>query len=190
MIVAKFWDAYTPPETLALKVAMAGVWFGGVKPPAFVCWENNGPGGIFGRKLIGMGYPSFYRQKPDSSIRTKRLPRWGWNNTPARKETLLGMYRDALSRDDIINPCEEALEEAADYIYDEGTGVVMPARLREETSGGRALHGDHVIADALAWEAKTSLPRHLDIPARAGPGTYAYRKEALKRKKDNDPAWR
>ena len=69
-IVAKFWDAHTSPEELAMTAAAAGIWFSGLRPPAFICWENNGPGGIFGRKLISTGYPAFYRQRLDNTIKT------------------------------------------------------------------------------------------------------------------------
>lgn len=188
-IVAKFWDAHTSPEELAMVAAAAGVWFGGLRPPAFICWENNGPGGIFGRKLISTGYPHFYRQRLDNTIKNKRTPRWGWHSNAERKEILLGMYRDALNRDDIINPCSEALEEAADYIYDP-SGQLIPAVLREEASGGRQLHGDHVIADALTWMAKQEMPKHQEIPARAPSGSFAHRKQSRKQREFAADPWR
>lgn len=179
-IVAKFWDAYTSPEELAVLAAQAGVWFGGLRPPAFLCWENNGPGGIFGRKLVGLSYPSYYRQRIDNTIKNSRTPRWGWHSNSNRKEVLLGMYRDALNRDDLINPCMESLDEAADYIYD-STGSLIPARLKEEPFGGRQLHGDHVIADALCWLARGEMPRQKNAPIRPPHGSYADRREKHKR---------
>ncbi len=188
-IVAKFWDAYTSPEELAMTVAMAGVWFGGLRPPAYIVWENNGPGSIFGRKLVGMDYPNFYRQRVDNTMRNQKTPRWGWHSTNERKEMCIGMYRDALARDEIINPCAEALEEAADYIYDD-TGKLIPAVLREEPEGGRKLHGDHVIADTLCWVGKQELPKAKDNPSRAPKGSYAWRRNRHKKKiADADP-WR
>lgn len=179
-IVAKYWDAYTSPEDLAIVAAQAGVWFGGLRPPAFLCWENNGPGGIFGRKIVSLCYPSYYRQRIDNTIKNSRTPRWGWHSNNQRKEVLLGMYRDALSRDEFINPCKESLDEAADYIYD-ATGQLIPARLREEAHGGRQLHGDHVIADALCWLAKGEMPRQKNAPVRPPQGSYAYRRERHKK---------
>ena len=189
-IVAKFWDAHTSPEDLAMEAAIAGVWIGGLNPPAFVAWENNGPGGIFGRKFVtAFGYPRFYRQRQEGTKQAKKSPRWGWNSNNDRKEIVLGMYRDALSRDDLINPCQESLEEAADYIYEDG-GQLIPAVLREEASGGRKLHGDHVIADALCWLAKQELPEQQKAQPRAPKGSYAYRRQRAKiQEKQNDP-WR
>ncbi len=174
-IVAKFWDAYTSPEELAYETAAAGVWFGGRRSCAFLCWENNGPGGIFGRKIISMAYPFYYRQRASGTTHNRRTPRWGWHSNQAQKEVVLGMYRDGLARDAIVNPCKEALDECADYIYDEG-GSLIPSVLREEPRGGRALHGDHVIADALCWLASEEFVSQAELPSVAPVGSYAWRR--------------
>ena len=180
-IVAKFWDAYTSPEALAVIAAMAGVWFGGVTTPAFIAWENNGSGGTFGRKLVKMDYPMYYRQRHDDvSKKKKRTPRWGWNSNVRSKEILLGRYRDALGTDTLINPCKESLDEAIDYIYGPG-GVPMPSVEREETSGGRALHGDHVVADALCVLARDEVPRARKNIAAAPRGSYLWRQRKNQR---------
>ena len=189
-IVAKFWDAFTPPEQMAVLVARAGIWFGGLRPPAFIVWENNGPGGIMGRKLVGMSYPTFYRQRSESLVRSKKTPRWGWHSSKEQKIQLLGLYRDALRRDDIINPCVESLDEAADYIYDPSSGTPIPSVLREETAGGRSLHGDHVIADALCWLGKQEMPAGNNSTMRAPAGSYADRRAKGKRKKRLADPWK
>jgi hypothetical protein len=176
MIVAKWWSSFKSPEELALSAAYAGLWFGGTQTPSMICWENNGPGGIFGRKLVKIGYPHYYRQRPTGTKRDKKSPRWGWHNNRERKEILLGMYRDALARDQIINPCKESLDEAMDYIYDP-TGALIPARLREEAHGGRELHGDHVIADALCEMCSEELPTQRKREQRPLAGTFLYRRE-------------
>lgn len=186
-IVAKFWDAHTSPEKLAVLAAMAGIWFGGSHQPVFICWENNGPGGIFGRKLVNMCYPAFYRQRAEGTVREKRTPRWGWNSNQRRKEVLLGMYRDALGSDRMIVPCQESLDEAADYIYADD-GSLIPSRLREEPGGGRQLHGDHVIADALCWLAAREMPAQRAAPVRAPRGSYAHRRRQAELAKKSD-AW-
>ncbi len=187
-VVAKFWDAYTSPEELAMLAAAAGVWFGGQFGPAFICWENNGPGGIFGRKLLNLDYPNYYRQRVESAKSRPKTPRFGWNSNNAKKEVMLGMYRDAIGSDQLINPCKESLDEAAEYIYD-GSGGIIPSILREEKAGGRALHGDHCIADGLAWHAMTELPLQRRMQPRARPGTFAHRRMTADRKKREDPAW-
>lgn len=192
-IVAKFWDSYTPPEELALVMMEAAVWFGGMRKLPFLIWENNGPGGYFGRKIVHLGYPRFYRDRNDTTKENKKTPRYGWNNSgngpDSKKARLLAAYRDALSCNRIINPCEEALEEAKDYIYDDH-GRLVPAKLREEPTGGHSLHGDHVIADALVVLGTEEIGKHKATVQRPPKGSFAYRRELReKRRKDADP-WR
>jgi hypothetical protein len=188
-VVAKWWDAFTPPEELAMRAALAGIWFGGAVPPAFIVWENNGPGGIFGRKLVKMGYPSFYRQRIDNTIRDRKTPRWGWHSNAQRKEVLLGMYRDALATDKLIQPCEESLDEAGDYIYDT-SGLLIPSMMRDEPSGGRMLHGDHVIADALSNLGTEEMPAQHNKEARTPHGSFAWRRARADRSRNTEEqAW-
>ena len=180
-VVAKYWNAYVSPEELARLAAMAGIWFGGLGSAAFIVWENNGPGGILGRKLVKLGYPNYYRQRQTQTHKDRRTPRWGWHNNNARKEELLGNYRDWLSRDAIINPCQESLDEAGDYIYDD-SGSLIPALLREETAGGRHLHGDHVIADALTIIGAEELPMNRQRPTKVPRGSYQWRRQQHQKK--------
>ena len=187
-VMAKYWDAHTSPERLAVIAATAGVWFGGVHTPAFLIWENNGPGGIFGRKLISMGYPRYYLQRQITSKGSERTNRYGWNSSREKKELLLGSYRDQLASDRIIQPCAESLDEAGDYIYDE-YGRLLPARLREETEGGRELHGDHVIADALCALAREDLPSQRKREIRAPSGSFAHRRRLRQQSAKKQHEW-
>lgn len=189
MIVAKFWDAYTSPEAFAEVCMDMGIWFGGIGGPAFLIWENNGPGSIFGRKIVKSSYPHYYLQKIDNVQREKKTPRWGWHSNPERKEVLLGVYRENLAKDKLINPCREGLDECLDYIYNE-SGLLIPGRLREEQHGGLMLHGDHVIADALAVLGRDQLPKQREQQAPAPYGSFEHRRrERVKQRKDADP-WR
>lgn len=188
-IVAQFADANTSPEELAEIVAMAGVWFGGRTRWAFVAHENNGPGGVFGRKLVKMGYGLIYYQRVEGQKGEVRTERWGWNSNKAKKEVLLARYREALATDKVINPCRESLDETMDYIYTDG-GDLLAAALREEPQGGRALHGDRVISDALTILAREELPKHTDVRVIAPPGTYAYRREQGRREREQASAWK
>ncbi|MFP3325205.1 hypothetical protein R0K05_19285, partial [Planococcus sp. SIMBA_160] len=77
----------------------------------------------------------------------------------------------------VVNPCHQSLDEAGDYVYEEGTGRLIPARLREESDGGRELHGDHVIADALACLAMEEAPKQREMERRAPKGSYMARKK-------------
>lgn len=189
-IVAKFWSAFVAPEELAEIAALAGVWFGGLKGSAFIAWENNGPGGGFGRKLVkGLSYPHCYYQRVEGTKEQQKTTRWGWHSNNARKEVLLTEYREEVATGRLVNPCKESLDEALDYIYDEA-GRLIPGKLKEESEGGRALHGDHVIADALTTLARRELPKFRPVSARPPAGSFADRQRAHKEKIEARDPWR
>jgi hypothetical protein len=189
-IVAKFWSARLSPEAFAEMAAFAGVWFGGRIGCAFVCWENNGPGGIFGRKIIKLGYQRVYYQRVEGTQREDKTTRYGWHSNQNRKQVLLARYREALARDKVINPCRESLDECLGYVYDEN-GKLIPGRLRQEAGGGQELHGDHVIADALAVLALAELPKQRNHKPRPPAGSFAARREQHQQKlKNREDIWR
>lgn len=186
-IVAKFWDAFTSPEELAWEVALAAVWFGGVRPP-LVVFEKNGPGTIFGKKLVhGIKYPNIYYQEIVDQKGQGKTRKWGWHSNGAKKEILLAAYRDALKTMQIINPCEEALSEAADYVYDD-KGKLEPGTLGTEEDGGSALHGDHVIADALVVIGRKDLPKEIQF-TRPSPKYNSFATRQAVRRNPADEAW-
>ncbi len=188
MIVAKFWDAFVSPEDLAEIVALAGVWFGGKRPP-LVIFEKNGPGITFGKKLVSkLGYPNIYYMDVVDQKSKQKTKKWGWHSSPTKKEMLLGEYREALKLNTIINPCNEALIEAADYVYD--GDKIEPGTVGAEAGGGKALHGDHVIADALLVIGRKDLPKVEKEEPRAIPsGTPAARRKERKRNMEDTYAW-
>lgn len=188
MIVAKWWDSFTSPEALAEVVAFSAVWFGGHQLP-LVIFEKNGPGVIFGKKLMKLAYPMIYYQKIQDQKSETTTKRWGWHSSPSRKEMLLGSYREALKTNSVINPCREALDEALDYVYDD-TGRIEPGSSGSEEGGGQALHGDHVIADALCVLGREALPKaELKTEMKLQPGTFAYRKKLSERQHRDQEAW-
>jgi hypothetical protein len=188
-IVAQFADAHTSPEDFAEVAVIAAVWFGGKNKQPFLAHENNGPGGIFGRKVHKLGYLNLYFKRVDNSKNSEKTKRWGWNSNNARKEVLLARYREALATDQIVNPCAESLEECKDYIYND-QGQLLPGRIREESMGGRALHGDRVIADALCLLARDELPRLLESKSSTTvPGSFAWRRKRMKERTNEESRW-
>lgn len=196
--VAEFKSATVDPAELARIVAMAGYWFGGPHNCAFVCWEANGYGSMFGKHLIRLGYPRFYKQ-----VNTKvlgepksRIPGW-WSNDQSKVDVLED-YRGALAMDKFRNPSPEAIDEAAQYIWFENGGV-GPGQLQNEKADAHATHGDLVIGDALAWHAALWAPRMSTSRRQPPPGSAGERRaraserakaEEAKRKGDMPrPRW-
>lgn len=188
--VAKFWDSRIKPEDFAATMVEAAVWFGGLGTFPFLVWENNGVGGAFGRKVVKLGYPSFYCQKQEAARDFGETKGYGWNSNRNTKNALLGLYRESLSTSKAIQPCKESLDEALDYIYDEG-GTLVPGQLREETDGGRSLHGDHVIADALCILGAEEAPTHRGVVRAAPTGSFQHRRQMAENRKGRESdTWR
>jgi hypothetical protein len=186
--VAEFADPFTPPEDLAWVVAMAGVWFGGTSGKPLLIWETNGPGGIFGKKIMQIGYAPIYFSKVEGRRSSKQTDRFGWNSTAARKEILLGGYRDALKNARFINPSKESLDEAIDYVYDD-SGLLIPASARQERGGASATHGDRVVADALCELGRKDLPEIRPITPKAPKNSFAGRREIQWSFRSEKEAW-
>jgi hypothetical protein len=185
--VAEFADAFTPPEELAWMVAMAGVWFGGGSGRPLLVWETNGPGSIFGKKIMQIGYSPVYFAKVEGTRSNRQTDRFGWNSTASRKEILLGMYRDALKNGRYINPCKESLDEAIDYVYND-RGLLIPASRVSEAGGASATHGDRVVADALCELGRKELPEVKPAAPVAPRNSFAGRREEFRRRLVSDEA--
>jgi hypothetical protein len=163
---------------------------------AFIVFENNGPGGAFGRKLVRELelLEGLLPARREHEVREQQTPRWGWHSNNDRKQVLLARYREALATDQVINPCAESIAEARDYIYDEN-GKLIPGRLKVEAGGGQALHGDHVIADALCILGRDELPKFVEKALRSrrrvrSLGGAKQCEEKRRRQADADAYWR
>jgi hypothetical protein len=190
MIVAKFWDAFTSPEDLAEEVAKAQIFFGGIRPPRIV-FEKNGPGLSFGKKIVQkLALPNIYYQEVLDAKTKQKTTKWGWHSSDTKKEILLRDYREALKLNTIINPSQEALAEALDYVYND-KGKIDPGISGSEDGGGTALHGDHVIADALLLIGRAALPATEKFSHVIPKGTPAWRRKRRHRARQEDAnAWR
>lgn len=171
MKVGEFADSFTTPEDLAWTVAMAGVWFGGKTGRPLLIWETNGPGSIFGKKIMHIGYAPIYYLETEGVRAPRQTDRYGWNSSAARKEILFGEYRDALKNGRYINPCRESLDEALDYVYND-RGLLEPASSKSEQGGASATHGDRVVADALCELGRKRVPDVKAERPRGDRGSY------------------
>lgn len=156
--VAEYASSGVTPERMALMVASAGIWFGGSENPAMVLWEVNGPGEVFGREILRLGYPSLCRalSNPADVYPYEWNSEFGWRSSNQSKETLLSEYRSALATGRFVNPSEAALSECLTYCYGRN-GRLISVRGHDDpesmAESARIPHGDRVIADALCWEA-------------------------------------
>jgi len=167
------------PEQFARTVVALCRWIGGGTGEPFLAWEQNGPGLIFGKEIVRLGYSYFYRVRREEEIDPRagqsRVP--GWPSSRVNKQLLLGDYRRDLAAGDFLNPSLLAVEECLQYVVGDD-GQPIHEALVDEKTGARAAHGDRVIADALVNLARKELP-HFAMPPRAIPfNSYLGRKMA------------
>lgn len=178
-VIAEFADANTPPYDLARIVCAAAIWCGGAKNGGrpFLIWENQGPGWDFGRQIVRVyQYPYYYMDREARTVEERRSRKYGWHSTSEKKETMLGTLRRAYAHGGIVHHSEEALHEAATYIYYDDGGI-GPATLIEESSQARKTHGDRVIATGLSVLAVEEVPSGKRTPPKAPKNSFAWRRQ-------------
>lgn len=138
-----------PHELAAYAVALCK-WFGGITGEAYLIWEANGPGAIFGRAVVKLGWRRMYYRRREESLRRKRSDQPGWYTLRESKNVLLGDYRAALADGSFIERNMEGVKEAKEYVYlPNGQPGFSRAQNVVDPSGAKKNHGDRVIANAL-----------------------------------------
>jgi hypothetical protein len=186
--VGEYLDSTISPDDLAELAAGIGIWFGGPRDKcALICAERNGPGQRFMDTLERLGYPSIYRHTPSGKTSDKASKVLGWHSSRDEKEAKLGQYANALARDDFRNPSSFSLDQCGRYVYLK-SGAVGPGELEAIDGAARAVHGDVVVADMLAYEGSLRMQRSRDIPSKPQYGSIQWYAdhEQMAQKGEND----
>lgn len=188
-IVAKFVSSTTSPYELAEEAVRAGIWFGGTSGTAVLNWEaTGGVGAQFTTQIGKLNYNPCWHRRDITKFNKPKTKKRGWHSTPDTKADLLGLYAGGLESLDIINPCGQALDEALAYVYDDNGRLVAGAAGIDESSGASATHGDHVIADALAFIAREDVPDSQPRPQRIPKNSILYfRQQQKARNRERNP---
>lgn len=158
--VASYATPHVTPENLApIFAAVCWLFQDDDGTPAYFGWEHHGPGLIFGKKIVEMAYPRFYWREAHGTLAGGKLSNQpGWYPSPDNKRLLLEEYRAALDQRRVLNPCDHAMKECLPYRYTAQGTVEHPLDSGgDDHTGARVNHGDHVIADALAWKMASSF---------------------------------
>lgn len=184
--IAEFASATIKPHELARYAVAMAKYFNN----AFMIWEANGPGRIFGDTVIELGYRNIYYRANDKSISKKVSDIPGWYSTKDTKLALLGDYRKALSSGDFINRSYQGLRECREYIFTQ-SGTVEHARSINtiDPTGAKENHGDRCIADALLYKGMKSMSllrqQTQDVPA----GCFMARRQEYEKKRKEANYW-
>jgi hypothetical protein len=152
-------SGFDPIEFAHYAVALARWAKGSSGSGATMIWEDNGPGGTFGGRVVNeCGYGRVYRRAQSGVLAHRGLSPPGWWSTPSGKQTLLEEYRYALNVAEMVNRSRRSVEECAEYKYSlTGDQVVHAhAAVTTDPTGARHSHGDRVIAAALLWRIMKS----------------------------------
>ena len=167
------------PDVFAEMTLMLLRWF----HDAYVIWEANGPGRIFGDRLIELGYRNIYYRKSDGKLPASSTQFPGWWASGTSKMSLLGDYRRALFSGDFLNRSKIALTECRQIVFAPGGRVVHSrSEITHAPSGAKENHGDRVTADALCWKAVGEVKRPVAEPEQEIiPGSLAWRRSERKK---------
>jgi hypothetical protein len=148
--IAEFADANVPPHELAKLACAAALWFGQMARPLLVPEANGLAGFDFLRQISKVyRYANLYCEKTDFNKGDKTTTSYGFHSSRPKKAILLGNLSRAYNMGNFLNPSEEAVKEAMQYVIFE-SGEIGPAYLMRESPDAKQTHGDRCIADCLA----------------------------------------
>ena len=192
--VAEWADNRTPTYRAAeICVALANMFKADGGRGAYIIWEATGPGRTFGHAIMDeMRYGNVYFHTDEQRLNGKMSDKPGWFSTQEGKKDLLAQYRHLLFNHQFINPSEQALIEASEYVFlangkIEHSGSVYSIDPSNRGSG----HGDRVIADALCAKILGQTKIGLKEKPVEGPaiGSMAWRRSGRREALDEHEVW-
>ncbi len=162
--VAEFATPFLRPDQFADYAVAAALWFEGyvmgTRNTAFMCWEANGPGQIFGKRVLEIGYGNIYYREAEEKVTKNRtdIPGW-WNTGSGSKSTLtilLGELQSALARGAYVERSFMALDEYGLYVHEQDGSIICSSSkvaAQKDPSGAGQNHADRVIATGLSYKA-------------------------------------
>ncbi len=181
--VAEYANNDITPDKLADLAIAVCKWFAGCFAGAFLIWEDNGPGQMFGKQVMVRGYGRFYLRRREMSLRKKTTDRPGWWSTPETKIDLFGEYRRAMGLGEYHERSEETLAECRQYIRDATGSIVHTKAVNSiDPAASKDNHGDLVVASALAWYGVGNTERKPAAQKQDIPGRCLFRRREDRRK--------
>jgi hypothetical protein len=181
--VAAFTTPDLTPDNFARYAVAICRWFGG---DVLLGWEANGPGQVFGREVMRLGYYYVLGNRDLKQWRDGTGDRIGWWSDKNSKASLLSDLRRAWALGEYIPREVETLNEAEGYVY-YPTMSIGPAAMTEEAEGARSVHGDRVIRDGGLVLMLRNAPRTQESEKPLEDYSYALlRQEYEQRERDRD----
>jgi len=130
---------------------------------AKACWEMQGPGLYFGKRVVELGYTNIYYNVDELSDRRMEIGnKPGWYPKPDHKRMMLEDYRAGLETRRYTNRSDYALKDCLKFKYAQDGSVVHGESLnKNDPSGAKSNHADIVIADGLSWKMGRTMLQHV-----------------------------
>ncbi len=174
------------PDKWADLASAISWWLARNGVPARVNWEANGPGRLFGDRMIELRHPNlFYREDGGESHQA------GWMSDPGGKLklSLLGELNKAYREGQFINRSADSVREARQFVFSKGKLEHSRARSEIDPSATGENHGDVVIADGLCWMELRDAPETEAKPVKAPEGSLKYLEEQEEAKRGDADSW-
>jgi len=165
------------PEDFALLAVAVYRWFTTDVGAPFMAWDQGGPGGPFGTKVLqhGGGLDVYYH-KPRDEANPKPGRRPGVPSNRLIKKELFTDYREAIFHGGLISPSSESYRQAEQFVYDGKGGVVHQAsRTTDNMADTGDQHGDVTTSEVILVRAMLDRPEPMPVYQEPEYGTLAYR---------------
>jgi len=168
-------NGITPEDFSRLCVAVYR-WFSTDMGASFMAWDQAGPGGPFGTKVLEHGEIDvlYYKSRDEQDPKPGRRP--GIPSNRGIKKELFTDYRDALFHGEFFTPSAEAYQQAEQFVHDGRGGVVhQVSRTTDNMADAGDQHGDVTTSEVILVRAMRERPEPMPVWREPEPGTLARR---------------
>ena len=142
-------NTMTQVDAAEVAVALGRFYKGSWNKEAYLIWEANGPGGLFGRKVLEYKYSNIYYHTEEKSISKKQMA--------------------------YINHSHESMRQCGFYVFKNGSVVHARSAGTNDPTNQSDNHGDQVIADALSWKAAKLVENITELSVHDDENSYTER---------------
>lgn len=140
------------PDTLADYMMLVGEWYNW----AYLIWEDNNHGLLITRRVLEIGYGSFYEREKFDAKNQEITMQAGFRTTPSSKVLILDLLKKALKHGEAIPKCMAAVIELITFTKSK---VAHKSGLYTGKAKAKGAHDERVIIRAMAELALTQCPR-------------------------------
>ncbi len=168
-------NGITPEDFAMLSVAVYR-WFTTDVGAPFMAWDQGGPGGPFGTKVLSHGDLDVYYHKPRDERNPKPGRRPGIPSNRHIKKELFTDYREALFHGGFFTPSTESYRQAEQFVFDGRGGVIhQVSKTTDNMADTGDQHGDVTTSEVILVRAMLDRPEPMPVEHEPEYGTLAYR---------------